>query len=168
MCVEARIVLEENSMKFYGFRFFTAFELLLDHLELTADWKRRVLPEKYDENYAMEWAESMREELDDLRRGRKTKLVRSERKIAEYRKYARLAYAFAKEQTYDILISDETGEYALILLYVDSIFFTDKEKKDVKMFTALLEMADEIYIDPDEDILRIKLVYDLCDAVERE
>lgn len=36
------------------------------------------------------------------------------------------------------------------------------------MFTSLLEMADEIYIDPDEDILRVKLVYDLCDAVERE
>lgn len=160
-------------MKFYGFRFFTQSEQILDNWLLGRDLCYVDENQEEEEDYVLEFAMDMEADLEELRREREGIPVRSKKKIEQYHKAVKLAFEFACEFAYDIVASDDLEDFSMIVFHRDTIFLTGAERTGAEMLSELLRSADEIYVTPqfiDEDHgrLNIQLVYDLCDVVERE
>ncbi len=142
-------------MQFYGFRFFTAYEAMARHLEHQAE-ARRALGEP------LEWTDSTDDVLEEPWQTEPTREVPDPQKIDAYLSCAEAAYHLAKERLWDIVLSDASGPEALIILRGDSIFFVRRDRAALTQFIKLLTEAYEIYLEPENDMLELRLVYSLC------
>lgn len=160
-------------MEYYGFRFMSAEEQVLRNL-LRGIVPWHVDPEELEKDYALQWAMDMEEDLEDLKHLRNGEAVRSERRVANYRNTVKLAFEFAYRCSCDVIVTDDLGEFSMVVLHTEALLFTkEKKREETELFSKLLTAADELYFapseaGPDEQRLNMQFIFDLCDTVKTE
>lgn len=111
--------------------------------------------------------------LDALREEhRQRRFVFDYEKVAVYRKAAEIAYHLAKTYYYDIVIGEDRLDECVLGVIQLRTYILACSKQDTKMADArenffwLIQAADSVIVDADDDFVVLNFTFDLCDEVK--